>query len=500
MKSQRRAFSSVDMRGAKILSILLLVVLASFACQRHGVAQTNFAPSNAAANAANDPGTVMPRASYADVVARVTPAVVTIRAERKVRAQRNPLMDDPMLRQFFGDRVPQMQPPQPQVQGSVGSGVIVSPDGYILTNNHVVEGGENIKVVLSDDRTLDAKIVGTDEPSDLAVLKVNASNLPVLPLGDSDKARVGDVVLAVGNPLDIGQTVTMGIISAKGRQTTVSNGTFEDFIQTDAPINQGNSGGALVNTNGELIGINSQIASTTGGSIGIGFAIPSNMARNVMEQLIKNGKVTRGQLGILVRKVDTDLAESLGLKDAHGVIVNAVTPGSAADKAGLKRYDVITAIDGTPVTDANSFRNKVAGTAPGTQVTLTVIRDGKEQQIRATLGEFKAENAKDNEGGTSGGKESTGKLGIAVTPLTPEMAQQLQLPDGTQGLLVRQVEPMGPASEAGIQEGDVIMEVNRQPVRSVDDLKAAVAKSGTRPILILVNHRGQTAVVTVRPR
>jgi len=241
---------------------------------------------------------------------------------------------------------------------------------------------------LNDNRTLEAKVVGSDPPSDLAVLKIEASGLPVLALGDSDRTRVGDVVLAIGNPLGVGQTVTMGIISAKGRQTGLSNGSFEDFLQTDAPINQGNSGGALVSTNNELVGINSQILSPSGGSIGLGFAIPSNMARRVMEQLINTGKVRRGQLGITVLKIPSEEASKLGVDQGPGVVVYQVQPGSAADRAGLRRGDIITALNGTAVNDQNSFRNMIAGTAPGSEVTLAVKRDGKEQQVRATLDEF----------------------------------------------------------------------------------------------------------------
>ena len=297
-------------------------------------------------------------------------------------------MDDPFFRQFFGDRGQLPQPPVEQHRNALGSGVIVSTDGYILTNHHVIDGAEQIKVDLNDNRTLDAKVVGSDPPSDVALLKINASDLPVLSLGDSDRTRVGDVVLAIGNPLGIGQTVTMGIISAKGRQTGLSSGSFEDFLQTDAPINQGNSGGALVSTNSELVGINSQILSPSGGSIGIGFAIPSNMARTVMETLIKNGKVRRGQLGITVQKVTSDIASSLGMKEAKGVRVAQVQPGSPAELAGLKKGDIITAFNGTEVNDPNVFRNQVASRSPGTEVTLTSQRDGREQQVRATLDEF----------------------------------------------------------------------------------------------------------------
>jgi Do/DeqQ family serine protease len=330
----------------------------------------------------------VPGMSYADVVSRVSPAVITIHSQMRVRApEQYPFMDDPMFREFFGDRrvVPQ-QPEQRRI--GLGSGVIVSSDGYILTNHHVIDGAEQIKIDLNDNRTLDARVVGSDPPSDLALLKVDATNLPVLALGDSDRVRVGDVVLAIGNPLGIGQTVTMGIISAKGRQTGLSSGSFEDFLQTDAPINQGNSGGALVSTNSELVGINSQILSPSGGSIGIGFAIPSNMARTVMETLARNGKVRRGQLGITVTKVTSEVAEKLKLSDQRGILVAQVQPGGAADRAGIKPGDIITHFNGVEVNEPNVFRNMVAGTAPGTDVTVTIKRDGRQQEMKARLGEF----------------------------------------------------------------------------------------------------------------
>ena len=439
--------------------------------------------------------------TYAGVVSRVAPAVVTIRSERRARApQQHPFMDDPALREFFGDRMPRGgQPPQPRRQQGLGSGVIVSADGHILTNHHVIDGAEQIKVQLTDNRTLDAKVIGSDPPSDLAVLKVEAANLPVLPLGDSDAVQVGDVALAVGNPLGVGQTVTSGIISAKGRATGLSDGSFEDFLQTDAAINQGNSGGALVNTRGELIGINSQILSPSGGNIGIGFSIPSNMAKSVMEQLIRTGKVRRGVLGVVVQPVSSEIAESIGLQGARGVIVSSVQAGSAADRAGLKQGDVITKLNGAEVNDSNAFRNRVAGTQPGTAVTLTVARDGREQELRATLGEREAEAAKAGEA-EAGGNAAGGKLGLSVEPLTPELAAQLRLPAGTQGLVVRGVDADGPAADAGLRQGDVILEANRRQVRSVEQLRAAVEQSGERPLLLLVSREGNNVFVTVRPR
>jgi len=380
------------------MGIVFLVVLVYLlaACGRQAVSPIRLESSSSNANANNTGPSnnststtpTGPVVSYADVVSRVAPAVVTIHSQMQVRApQQFPFMNDPFFRQFFGDRgAPQA--PMELRRTALGSGVIVSADGYILTNHHVIDGADQIKVDLNDNRTLEAKVVGSDAPSDLAVLKIGASNLPVLSLGDSDRARVGDVVLAIGNPLGIGQTVTMGIISAKGRQTGLSNGSFEDFLQTDAPINQGNSGGALVGTNSELLGINSQILSPSGGSIGIGFAVPSNMARTVMEQLISSGKVRRGQLGITVLKVTSDIASKLKVEEAKGVLVSQVQPGSAADRAGIKAGDIITHFNGIEVKDPNTFRNQVAGTPPDTEVTLTIHRDGKDQQVRATLGEF----------------------------------------------------------------------------------------------------------------
>ncbi|HEU4766588.1 MAG TPA: Do family serine endopeptidase [Pyrinomonadaceae bacterium] len=369
---------------------LVLIVVLFGACNRqrnNDFRLTSSDPVNPAAPSAPVAGGGVPVASYADVVSRVAPAVVTVHSRTRVRQpQQFPFMNDPFFRRFFGERTPS-QPPEQQRSG-LGSGVIVDADGYIVTNHHVVDGAEAIKVDLSDNRSLDARLVGADPPSDLAVLKVDASNLPVLVLGDSDRTRVGDVVLALGNPLGVGQTVTMGIISAKGRQTGLSNGAFEDFLQTDAPINRGNSGGALVNINGELIGINSQILSPSGGSIGLGFSIPSNMARTVVDQLVKSGRVRRGQLGVVVLRIPSEEAAQLGVTQGPGVVVYQVQSGGGADRAGLRQGDVITALNGTAINEPNTFRNQIAGTPPGSEVTLTVRRGGSEQQVRATLGEF----------------------------------------------------------------------------------------------------------------
>jgi len=481
-------------RFLKPLYLLLIIQILLSGCSGRETTDLPAPPSQPATTATGV------RTSYAEVVNRVTPAVVTIRTKARVHAPRQfPFMDDPFFRRFFGDRLPQ-QPEQRQ--RGLGSGVIVSSDGYILTNAHVINGADEIVVELSGQRNLPAKLIGSDPPSDLALLKIDQADLSALALADSDKVQVGDIVLAIGNPLGIGQTVTMGIISAKSRRTGLSNGSFEDFLQTDAPINRGNSGGALVDGNGSLIGINSQILSPSGGSIGIGFAIPSNMARDVFDQLVKHGKVTRGHLGIVVQPVSEDIAVNLGLSSARGVIVSQVKDGSAAARAGLQRGDVIVALNGNAVIESNTFRNDIAATPPGRTVTLRIWRSGNEQELRATLGEFVPVErpAQANQEDSPEPRSNTGSLGLAVQPLTPALTQQLGLTVGAQGLVVVAIDPSGPAVDAGIQRGDVIEQVNQQPVRTVEELRDAVQRSGRAPVLLLLNHRGTTVFVTVKPR
>jgi len=433
--------------------------------------------------------------SYAEVVSAAAPAVVTVRVDKRASIVPTDLPDDPMFREFFGRRFQLPQQPRVPRQSGLGSGVIATPDGYILTNNHVIEGAERVRVELTDRRSFDAKVVGTDPASDLALLKIDASNLETLPIGDSSRVKVGDVVLAIGNPLGVGQTVTMGIISAKGRATGVGDGSFEDFLQTDAPINQGNSGGALISATGELVGINSQILTPTGGNIGLGFAIPSNMARNVMDQLRTDGKVVRGRLGVTIQNVTADIAASLKLSDVGGALVSGVESGSAAERAGLRQGDVIVGVNGEKLADNNALRNRIASTRPGTKIAVDILRDGKAQTLHATVEELKPEATE--LASRAGGSEGGG-FGMAVEPLTPEIARNLGLTKHSEGVVVREIAPDGPAAAAALQPGDVIVQVDGQPVKSPSELKAALAKTEDRPALLLVARRNAELFLTIK--
>lgn len=501
IKSFRGIFKSspaLSTRRAGLAGLLLLPAL--FA----GSNLTGNAQTLQAGTDRNNPAVTVNKSipnlvSYADLVDKVSPAVVTVRSEKKSNSSPSPMQIPDELRELFGGRMPQMQ--QPRVQRGVGSGVIVESNGTILTNNHVVEGATQVKVELTDRRQFTARVVGTDPATDLAVLKIDAASLPTLSLGNSDQVRVGDAVLAVGNPLGLDQTVTSGIISGKGRTTPGnSNDSFEDFLQTDAAINQGNSGGALVNTNGELIGINSQILSPTGGSIGIGFAIPSNLAKSVMSQLVSNGRVRRGQLGVGIQPVTPALAEDFGLKSVNGVIVNSVTAGGAAERAGIRQGDVIVKINGSTVNNVNELRNRVAQTAPNSPVTVGFLRNGQEQTVTATLGELQARKtaADENEPANPAAEPATGKLGLTLQPMTPQLAQQLEIKNASSGLVVKSVQPGSPADDAGIAQGDVILEVNRQPVKSTMELNAAMAKKAGKSVLLLINRDGQTLFISVQ--
>ena len=438
---------------------------------------------------------------FASVVEPLLPAVVNISTSKVVKSQRgeNPF-SDPFFRQFFGNPFgdgDQPQQPREQREHSLGSGVIVNPDGYILTNNHVVEGASDVQVTLSDKRSLKAKIIGTDPRTDIAVLKIPASNLSTVTLGDSTKAKVGDIVLAIGDPFGIGETVTMGIVSATGRRDLRLEGPegYEDFIQTDASINPGNSGGALVNTRGELIGINTAIISNGGGgNQGIGFAVPVNMARTVMEQILKTGKVTRGFLGVSIQEVTPDLAKAFNLPSAEGALVGDVSPDSPGAKAGLQKGDVITALNGQKIADYHDLRLRISQTAPNTSVKLDVYRNGQKQQMTATLGEFpeKTQTAESSQQG-----EAPALEGVQVENLNSDIAQQLNLPPGTHGVVITRVDPDSAAAETGLQRGDVIQEVNRKAVNNVEQFRAAVRAASNGPLLLLLNRGGNTQYVVI---
>ncbi len=458
---------------------------------------TAAAPVATSTSAPAAASTALPVTSFAPVVEKVMPAVVTIRVEK--RAQAVPTdgqmqLPDEFFRRFFGQGGPQIMPRGRGIERGLGSGVIVSNDGYILTNNHVVDSADTVRVELPDRRTYTAKVVGTDPASDLAVVKVDAKDLPTLALGDSDSARVGDVVLAIGNPLGVGETVTSGIISAKGRTTEASD-AYQDFIQTDAPINHGNSGGALVNTSGQLIGINSQILSPSDGSIGLGFAIPSNMARNVMDQLIKTGAVHRAKLGVTVQGISADMAQAMNLPSSRGALVSNVEDGSPAARAGLKQGDVITEFNGKPVSDSNQLRNEVAATTPGSNVSLQVLRNGHTETLQAKVAELPTRR---DHSTPAGERRGEGRFGMSVQPLTPDIAEQVGVPRTTRGGVVAEIDPSGVAADSGVQEGDVIEKVNGQSVTSVEQLKSALDSNSGKPSLLLVNRKGTDLFLTLR--
>jgi serine protease Do len=445
------------------------------------------------------------------VASRVTPAVVNVAVTSRSNGDGDASegqMQGPMkglppgLQQFFG-QLPQTQQ-QPQIEHGVGSGIIISPDGYIVTNNHVVEGATNIKVTLNDRRILSGKVVGVDKLNDLAVIKVNATNLPSIAWGDSTKLQPGQTVLAFGSPFGYFQfSVTRGIVSAVNRPNPYSDDPRKpgNFIQTDAAINPGNSGGALVNAHGELVGINTFIISNSGSFAGAGFAIPSQIVRATAEQLIKNGKVEHGYLGISMNDVTPENAHFFNLEDARGAIVAQVTPDSPASRGGVQTGDVIGELNGSKIDNGSALQVAVSEMTPGTKLALGVIRDGKPVTLNLTVGQFhgSTEVASNNsEGGSDGAK--TGKLGLAVSNLTADARQQINAPDQLHGVVVESVRPASPADDAGIQPGDVILEVNRKPAESASQFASAVHENQQgRPLLLLVWSKGNASYRTINP-
>jgi serine protease Do len=440
-------------------------------------------------------------AAFEDAAAQVSSSVVSIFAEQTVEVQSPFGFPDDAFKDFFGEDFfkrffgtpPQQE--QKRTVRSLGSGVIVTKDGYILTNNHVVANAEKLSVIVGDNKTYEAKVIGTDPPTDVAVIKIDASNLPAAKLGDSDAVKVGQWVIAVGNPFQLFHTVTHGIISAKGR-SSVGLADYEDFFQTDASINPGNSGGALADTEGNLIGINTAIASPSGGNVGIGFAIPINMAKKVMEDLISKGTVTRGYIGLVPQDINEDLAKALKLSDTTGVLVGDVDRGGPADKAGIKRGDVIVEFEGKKVENSTQLRNMAAQSKPGAPVKIGLIRDGKRMEVTVTL----VERPKESAGGQAPQEQqaepqTSQKLGLSVQTLTPDIAEQLGYQKDS-GVVVADVSSGSPAEDAGLQRGDLIKEVNRKEVRTVQDFEREMKDLKSGDVAALLVRRGQNTFFT----
>jgi serine protease Do len=448
--------------------------------------------TRAASAAASQDGTAM---GFAGVLKPVLPAVVSIASSRIVKVPQNQMFNDPFFQQFFGEQF-QGAPRQEREQG-LGSGVIISAGGYILTNNHVIDKATEIKVILPDKRQFPGKLVGTDPKTDVAVVKISATGLPTVTLGDSSKLQVGDYAFAIGNPFGVGETATMGIISATGRNG-LDIEDYEDFIQTDAAINPGNSGGALLNARGEVIGINTAILSggQGGGNQGIGFAIPINMAKYVMDQILKHGKVIRGYIGVGIQEVTPDLAKAFNVPAEKGALVGNVEANSPGGKAGLQRGDVITELNGQPVDGPNDLRLKVGSMAPGTAVQLKVLRSGESRDVTLTLGE--APSGKGTAKNAEGSAENSPMKGVQVDELSNDIRQQLGLGPDVKGVVVTEVPDGSPASESGLQRGDVIEQVNRHPVNSVGDYERLVREAGAQALVLLINRGGNTTFVVVQ--
>src|SRR5690349_20372045 len=438
---------------------------------------------------------------YASVVDPALPAVVNISSTKMVKQQNNIpgfAFNDPFFRQFFGDQFDRQQAaPQTEREYSLGSGVILNPDGYVLTNNHVVTGASDIEVFTQNKKKYRAKLIGTDPHTDIAVLKIDATNLPSLTLGDSSKLKVGDVVFAIGDPFSIGETATMGIVSATGRDLGGAIEHYEDFIQTDAAINPGNSGGALLDLHGDLVGINTAIVTGgSGGNQGVGFAIPINMARNVMEQIVDHGKVIRGHLGVAVQSVDADMAKAFGLSQGGGALVAEVTPGSPAAKAGIERGDIILDLNGQPVNQPDDLSLNISELSPGSTVHLKISRNGATRTVDVTLDEL-TESAEKSAPGQPG---TPALQGVQVQNMTPAVARDLGISPTTSGVVVTSVDPSSAAASAGLQEGDVIQEVNRKPVRDVAQYNRTLAASGHQSVLLLVRRGEATHFIVVEPQ
>jgi serine protease Do len=430
--------------------------------------------------------------SFAPIVKSVTPSVVKVFVTTSQRQLSGADMEQ--FRRFFGPMLPDFdQQQQIPNQHALGSGVIVSPNGYILTNNHVIENAKDIQVALSDGRSFTAKLMGTDPQTDVALLKIEADSLPVLTLADSDAVEIGDVVLAIGNPFGIGQTVTEGIVSAKDRRT--DGDKDEDFIQTDAAINPGNSGGALVDTQGRLVGINTSILSRTGGNQGIGFAVPSNLCRWVMDSLVKDGKVTRGFLGVVIQELTPDLAKAFKVNRSVGALISEVSPNGPADAAGLRNGDVVVQYDNKPVESAMQLKLRVAETSPGTNVPVQVDRAGETKTVNVEVKERAGTTVAQNN--TPKNSEQGSLNGVTVGDLSQALRSELKLPNSVQGAVIEEVDPSSPSYEAGLREGDVITEINHRPVKSAQEAVDATSGKPNGATLVKLYRNGSSRYVAV---
>ncbi len=494
-------------RKPQVIAVAVLAFVGMAGLGMARASQRLFSPSLHLSLKIADPAEGPSKTGFAPVVKGVLPSVVNISTSKVVKASANGPMDQdeipPMFQQFFGQQFgqqfegPNSQGHQPRQrdrrEDSLGSGVIVSPDGYILTNNHVVEDATDVRVTLGDRRQLPAKVIGTDPKTDIAVLKVEGSGFSPITVGDSTKVQVGDYALAIGDPFGVGQTVTMGIVSAMNRGN-LGIEDYEDFIQTDAPINPGNSGGALVNDRGELIGINTAILSHgSGGNEGIGFAVPVNLARQVMDQILDHGHVNRAYLGIMVQDVTPGIAKAMNLKDMQGVLVGDVSPAGPASKAGIQRGDVILELNGKTMADSRELRMAISMMRADATVKLKLIHNGNPTDMSVKLGELPTDKelAKTEEG-----KSEEVFEGVSLENLDSQTAKQLGLPAAASGVVVTDINPSSLQAASGLRRGDVIQEVNHQPVKNVAQLQEAVHKSGKNPLL-LVNRQGSTLFVAI---
>ena len=497
------------LRKASSISSVLIAVCLAAGCQRANAAapkptngNTSSAPQSttsllplpspalARVNAQGNGG------SIADVVEKVVPSVVSISSTRVTRMRQMPF-EDPFFRFFFGPGQQGGNSREQREQG-LGSGVVVG-DGLVVTNNHVVDQADEVKIATYDNRQFDATVVGADPKSDLALLRVkgDTSGLKPLALGDSSRLRLGDVVLAIGNPFGVGQTVTMGIVSAKNR-SDLGIEDYEDFIQTDAAINPGNSGGALVDMEGNLVGVNTAILSRSGGNVGIGFAIPSNMARPIVESLMAHGKVVRGWLGVAIQPLDSDMAKALNLPENSGVLISDVTKDTPAAKAGLQRGDVIVSVDGRKVRTTGELRNAIAATSVNSTVKLQILRNGKPIELSVALAEMPNKILEQGTEKSSPAGRSAPELGLQLQPLTPELKRKLDAPvDVNQGVVITDIDPSSAAARAGLRPGDLVLEVNRLRVTTPADLQRLWQSKGNN--LLLVMRKGSTNYVVVKP-